>query len=223
MKYMICYLIATLLSFIIINEAFPYPITVDKDTGVFTDSNTGYKFLQMDRYMYTGGMTLLDYVKNNKLHLATAKELAVLFVDIGSTYEHIIPAYDIGYTMSTGVSPTPDHGPTWFMSHGYYDAGNGLFGQALFSTTLNYSSTGVLINSSNSWEIDGPYGNPTQPEWFIGTWIVESMPDPVPEPSTFLLFSFGLIGICFIRRINRKNILCSPTSGQINTWISYLN
>ena len=209
MKYLLGYLIATIATFVLISESSAYPITVDKDTGIFTDNYSGYRFLQMDRYMYTGGMTLLDYVNDNGLHLATANELAVLFANIGSTNEYRLPAYDIGYTMSAGVSPAPDHGPTWFMSHGYYDAGNGLFGQALFSTTMHYSSTGEFINSTNSWVIEGPYGNPAQPEWFIGTWAVESIPSPVPEPSSLLLFSFGLVGICFIRRVTRWKLSCS--------------
>jgi len=178
---------------------FAYPITVDLITGLFTDNNTGYVFLQMDRYMYQGGMKLSEYVESNNLHLATGDELAALFDDIGTEYENIVPAYDIGYTMSAGEAPNR---PTWFMSHGYYDAGNGLFGEATFSTTLVYN-IGELINANNSWNMWSIDHDPTQTEWSIGTWAVANhgtMPDPVPEPCTLFLVGAGLTGVAMFRK-----------------------
>ena len=95
MRYLYMLLIAAMSIIMLFSETYAYEITLDINKGVFTDNITGYEFLQMDRYVYSGGMKLSEYVAGNGLHLATADELAVLFKDIG-VYGNIIPAYDIG-------------------------------------------------------------------------------------------------------------------------------
>jgi hypothetical protein len=160
---------------------------IDISGGQFKDTQTGYRWYDVDFYQGLSFNTVDSFLAGSTYHIATTAEITQLFNNF-PVDENIAPI--IGYTMSTAIgSPTVN----WSASHGFFDIGDPIgVGEAawFWDEVLNPHGSGVISYSTY---------NDRDSAWdYIGMWVVDTT--PVPEPSALLLMGLCLIGLVKIRR-----------------------
>ncbi|MCG8685525.1 MAG: PEP-CTERM sorting domain-containing protein [Desulfobacterales bacterium] len=157
--------------------------------GTFIDEQTNLLWMDVDNYFGMSFNEVKASLIGTGFEIATYAQVQSLFISAGTRYSHIAgimgdaPAY--GDRVIMGVyyyeNPVLTGGDTGVVGKGYLHSNNGDFD--LMWLTVPY--------------IDPDISFPLQ-----GAFVVKSFSATTPEPTTMLLFGFGILGFVGVNRRN---------------------